>query len=227
MDVSALMDKLSDKPASRRNTFAVLRRLFRWAVNRGDIESSVLRDMDAPPAPASRDRVLSDEELARIWRGSDMLGYPFGPFVRLLMLTGQRREEVAGLDWAELDQKRGLWTIPAHRAKNRVVHDVPLSELAILCLDDLANRSADSNNGVRWPSGGLVFTTNGKIKVSGYSVAKRRLDGFVAADGAGSVPPWRFHDLRRSLATGLQRLGVRFEVTEAVTCSPEIMPLVS
>ena len=224
-DVSALMDRLATKPATRRNAFAALRRLFRWAVNRGDIDVSPIRDMDPPPAPASRDRVLSDDELRQVWRATAQLGYPFEPFVQLLILTGQRREEVAALDWRELDRKDARWTLPAERAKNHAVHEVPLSEPVIALLDQIACDHAGKAESGAWPQTGLILTTTGTTSITGYSVAKKRIDAYVAAQPVDCdwevIPPrpianWRFHDLRRTLATGLQRLGVRFEVTEAV-----------
>jgi integrase len=170
--------------------------------------------------------VLSDAELAAVWRGAIAAGYPFGPFVQLLILTGQRREEVAALQWSELDQERALWTLPAQRAKNGVVHDIPLSGQSLDVLNAIARRISGSDQAI-WPQVGYVFSMTGAKPVTGYSAAKKRLDK-LTMDAAERQPPepgtsgskaptaWRFHDLRRTLATGLQRLGVRFEVTEAV-----------
>jgi integrase len=222
-DISGLMDKLASAPATRRNTFAVLRRMFKWAVNRGDLEVSPIRDMEPPPAPPSRDRVLTDTELTYVWAASMAAGYPVGHFLRMLILTGQRREEVAGLEWSELDRDKALWTLPASRAKNGVVHDVPLSASAVELLDEVALPKARASEHAKWPRKGFVFTTTGEKPVRGYSAAKTRLDKLTAGivrdieeDEAAAIPPWRFHDLRRTVATGFQRLGVRFEVTEAV-----------
>jgi integrase len=104
-DIAELLDLLpSLKPALKRNVYAVIRRLFRWSVGRGDLERSPLEGFEAPATVASRERVLSDEELGLVWRASGRLSYPFGPMFRLLILTGQRREEVAGLRWQELDR---------------------------------------------------------------------------------------------------------------------------
>lgn len=226
-DMVALFDALPmDKPALRRNSFAVLRRLFNWAVSRGDVPDSPLRGFAAPPAVASRDHVLSDDEISLTWRAASTLGYPFGPLVQLLFATGQRREEVAALDWSELDRLSRLWTLPAARAKNGKPHRVPLNALAIAILDSATKRTGEEAE--IWPRKGPVFTTTGRTTVSGYSRAKDRLDaamlailereameaGGDASDAA--IMPWRLHDARRTLATGLQRLGVRFEVTEAV-----------
>jgi len=102
-----------------------------------------------------------------------------------------------------------LWTLPSSRAKNRKPHLVPLSKPTTQILDELAG-------GVEWPSAGLVFSTNGKSAPSGFSKAKRRLDDYMRNVLKDTTVPWRIHDIRRTVATGLQRLGVRFEVTEAI-----------
>lgn len=224
-DIAVLMSSLNATPALRRNCFAVVRRMFRWAVDQGLLDSSPVRDIEPPPAPVSRDRVLTDVEIVRVWSGASRLGYPFEPFFKVLLLTGQRREEVAGMTWRELDRDSRLWTIPAARTKNGVLSDIPLSTAAIQVLDDVAGLREGASD--TWPTSGFVFSTNGRTSVSGFSRAKRRLDAIL--DGAETpdtqVPghgglkpldPWRIHDLRRTVATGLQRLGVRLEVTETV-----------
>ena len=217
-DIRAVLKPVSRKVATCRNLFAVLRRLFRWAVSEGDLTVSPIAGMEPPPLPPKRDRVLSDQELRLVWNASEKLGYPFGPLFRLLLVTGQRLEEVSGLSWGELDRETALWSLPAERAKNSIAATVPLSDLAIAEIDALAKRSARKDG---WPRRGLVFSTNGKTSVSGHSRGKRRLDREVATiaakeDDLPTIEHWRLHDLRRTLATGLQRLGVRFEVTEAV-----------
>jgi len=212
-DVKAVLDRLKGKTATRRNLYAVLRRLFRWAISAGDIERSPIEGMEAPSLPEKRDRVLSDRELSEVIVAAGDLGYPFGPLLKLLILTGQRVEELGRADWREFDRSIRVWRIPKERAKNRMATEIPLSPPVIEQLDGLAV-------GDRWPRKGLLFTTTGKTPVSGYSRAKERLDKTLAnrAKSAGIDPPpaWRFHDLRRTMATGFQRLGIRFEVTEAV-----------
>ena len=218
-DVVQILDGLpAGQLALRRNTFAILRLLFNWAVNRGDIANSPIANMTAPNPVAARDRVLADAELALVWNGASKLGYPFGPFVKLLIATGQRRDEAAKLDWSELDRESATWSIPSDRTKNGKPHLVPLNALAVETLGEVAElftKKADT-----WPKTGLVFSTTGKTAVSGYSRAKSRLDEQIAELAAGAkrepLKPWRLHDLRRTLATGMQRLGVRFEVTEAI-----------
>lgn len=212
-DLVAVLDGIpQSQPALRRLVFAVMRRLFRWAVSRGDILISPVDGMEAPAGAPSRDRVLADDELKAVWQASEGLGYPFGPFYRLLIVTAQRREEVGGLAWDELDRDASLWTLPAARAKNGAVNLVHLSPLAMALLDDLAALAGCEAG--KWPARGLVFSTTGKTAISGYSKGKARLDAAVSQ--LAQVEAWRVHDLRRTTATGLQRLGIRFEVVEAV-----------
>lgn len=209
-DVVAVFDRMPDcQVANRRNVFAVLRRMFRWAVSRGDIDRSPMEGMETPPAVKARDRWLSDQELARIWEHAPKTHHCFGPIVRLLIVTGQRREEVSSLSWEELEQFERMWTLPGDRAKNGEPNRVPLNELAVAVLDAVAGKST-------WPRRGKVFSTSTGGGFTGYHKGKEKLDRMVAEDGGDPIAPWRLHDLRRTLATGFQRLGVRFEVTEAV-----------
>ena len=174
---------------------------------------------------------MSDDELAVVWEASNKLGYPYADVVRLLVLTGQRRTEVAEMVWSELNREAALWVIPKARAKNNVASEVPLSLPAVTILDGLARQVlglGESDVVKSWPKSGFVFTTTNKTAVSGHSKAKARLDRQMIADmreraeEAGDDPDevalqdWRFHDLRRTLATGLQRFGISREVTEAV-----------
>ena len=156
---------------------------------------------------------MDEGEVVEIWNAASKVGWPFAPLFRLLLTTGQRREEVAGLRWEELDRSTLTWMLPGARSKNGRAHLVPLSQLARSILDGHAG-SDD------WPTEGLIFTTTGKTPVSGHSRAKRRLDAFIAESrleaGLQPLKPWRVHDLRRTVATSFQKLGIRFEVTEAV-----------
>lgn len=225
-DVIAVLDRLADRPAVARICYATLRKLFAWAEGRGEIDRSPIgAQFPSPKVVPSRDRILSDDELALLWRAADKIGYPFGPMYQLLLVTGARREEAAGLSWAELDRNAREWTLPSSRAKNKQVHIIPLNELALRILDQIADVEASAKKPT-WPIMGLVFSTTGKTGVSGHSKAKARIDQQMIAleaeraerEGEGSrpLPPWRVHDIRRTVATGLQRLGIRFEVTEAV-----------
>lgn len=198
------------KRGMRRAVFAYASILWGWALRRGYVEANLLMSMEKPPAPAARERVLSDSELALAWRATETAPMVWGVFFRLLILTGQRRSEVAGMMWEELDRKAAVWVIPPARAKNGKAHLVPLSDAALAQLDLAAG-------GPEWPQRGYVLTTTSRSPVSGISKAKAALDAATERLNDGDViPEWRLHDLRRTVATGLQRLGVRFEVTEAV-----------
>lgn len=205
-EVAKLLESVADdKAATARYLHACLRKLFRWAVSRGDLDHSPMSDMVAPAPVSARERVLSDAEIVTVWEAAADLGFPFGPAVRLLIATGQRREEVGGLSWDEVDGPAKTWTIPAQRAKNGVAHIVPLNPAAAEELHRL------ERIGTRY-----VLSTTGRTPPSGWSKAKLRLDALVA-EKLGRVPaPWRIHDIRRTVATNLQRLGTRFEVTEAI-----------
>jgi integrase len=220
-DIEALLASIPEKmKGARRNTYAVLQRFFSWAVAARDIplDSSPLTRVDAPEPPAEREHTLADWELRLAWLAAGNIGYPFGPLYRLLMLTGQRREEVGGLDWRELDRSAAEWQLPASRSKNGVANTIHLTDDAIAELDSIAG-------GDKWPRRGLVFTTTGTTAVSGHSRGKRRLDAEIAdlnakeaqaaGEDASPVSPFRVHDFRRTMATGLQRLGFRWEVIEA------------
>lgn len=205
---------------ARRNTYAVLHRFFAWAINQRDIplDKSPVAKVEAPEAPAEREHTLADWELRLAWLAAGKVGYPFGPLYRLLILTGQRREEVGGLDWRELNREAAEWALPASRAKNGAANKIHLTPPIVAALDGIAG-------GEKWPRRGFVFTTTGETAVSGHSRAKRRLDAEMAeinrkeAEKAKEEPtpiePFRIHDFRRTMATGLQRLGFKWEVIEA------------
>lgn len=209
--------------AMRRAVHVYAAVLWGWAVRRRYAHENPLLGMEKPAAPASRDRVLKDTELLEVWRAADSLAAPFDSFIRLLILTGQRRSEVTGMTWGEIDRAAATWTIPADRAKNKAAHIVPLVPSAVAELDRLALKALGGiwpDDGPEWPVSGHVLSTIGKTPISGISKAKRSLDEAIAKARAEvesePIEAWRLHDLRRTMATGLQKLGVRFEVTEAV-----------
>ncbi len=144
----------ASQPSVRRIVFAALNRLFNWAVSRRDIKLSPLAGMESPGAIASRDRVLSDEELDLALRAAEQMDWPFGPLYRLLFATGQRREEVAGLPWSELDREGAVWNLPKERSKNGEANIVPLNRHAVAVLDKLAD--VEGKDFPRWPRQGLI-----------------------------------------------------------------------
>ena len=209
-DIVAVLDNMPEEQvANRRNVFAVMRRLFRWAVSRGDIERSPMEGMETPPPVKPRDRWLKDNELRLVWNAAPQCHPCFGPIVHLLIATGQRREEVSGMHWQELDRSERLWTLPGSRTKNGEPNSIPLNDLAIAELDRQAR-------GDIWPRKGRIFATSTGAGFTGYAKGKKTLDSAIEAEQGDPLPAWRLHDLRRTLATNFQRLGVRFEVTEAV-----------
>lgn len=185
-----------EKVTMARRVHGRLQRLFTWTVSEDLIEASPMMGLHKPGIEVKRDRVLTDEELAVVWRGCEALGWPFAPAVRLLILTGARRSEIGELKWREIDGD--LLRLPGVRTKQAVPHTIPLSPPARAIIEWLP-RIADSE---------FVFTTNGRNPVSGWSNAKRQL--------ASLEEPWVLHDLRRTVATGLQRLNVNLQVIEAV-----------
>jgi len=209
--IDAIIARGAEVQANR--TLARLRALFNWAVEKDRVATSPVARMKLPTQEQARDRVLSDDELRWLWQASDEIGWPFGPLVKLLLLTAQRRDEVAGMEWSEIDLLKRVWTLPRHKAKNDRVHEVQLSDAAIEVLRSLP-RIGD----------GLVFTTTGKTPISGFSKAKRRLDAAMhkanrvelSTKKGASIPGWTLHDLRRTAATGMAKLKISPHVTDKV-----------
>lgn len=217
-DIARVYDRRGNTPSVAHRLHATLRKLFRWAVSRGDLELSPLECVEGAPAVRARDRYLTDEELAWLWRACDALNPLFAALVRLLMLTGQSRGEVAGLSWQKLDRCQAIWILSAHRTKNDREHAIPLCTQCIAIFDGPAKSE-------EWPRRGFIFARDASGERLGFSKVKKQLDKGImlmlrreesAATAPHFVLPWRFHDLRRSLANGLQRQGTRFEDIEAI-----------
>jgi integrase len=193
---------VGDAPVLANRLHSVTRKFFAWCVEQEMIPASPLAGLKAPAQEKSRDRVLSDSELARVWDAAGRLGDPiYGAMARLLVLTGQRRGEVAGMEWAELDLKNRLWSLPGTRTKNDRAHDVPLSRQAMAVIEDLS-RISDRH----------VFSYDGARPINGYGKPKARLDALLPKD----MPGWTLHDIRRTVASGMARLGVSLPVIEKV-----------
>lgn len=209
-DIHEMLDSIIDrrKPIAANRTLAAVRRMLNWSLERGILDASPAAGIKAPAPAKSRDRVLSDWELKLVWHAAEELGWPFGPIVHLLILTGQRRDEVGGMTWSEIDLNLSIWTLPEERTKNGLRHSVPLSDEAAKIIKGLP---AIKNKH------GFVFTTNRETAVSGFQNAKEKLDRLIAkAAGETVVPGWTLHDLRRTMASGCASQGVAPHVVEAI-----------
>jgi integrase len=195
-------------------TAAYGRAAFAWAVKRGMVHANPFAHLPVTKGIAKRERVLTDEEIGEIWRAAGTVSAPYSTIIRILVLTGQRRGEVAGMTWGELSDDLSVWTMPSQRTKNGVTHVLPLSAPARDLIRGLL--PGDSNQVKRIASDALVLPGAASTPFSGWSKAKAALDRAVAEVRGAGLAPWSVHDLRRTVATGLQRLGVRLEVTEAV-----------
>jgi integrase len=223
-DINDILDAIVTRgsPITANRTLAVLRKFFNWARDdRGLITVSPCQGVTAPAEESPRDRVLNDNEIPLAWAAFERIGWPFGPIAKLLLLTGTRRDEIASARWSEIDLDANTLTIAKERSKNGIAHEIPLSMAALRIIKELP-RIGDKK-------GGYVFTTTGETPVSGFSRLKSIVDGHILdalkkeAEARGddpedveAPPHWTLHDLRRTVATSLQKLGVRLEVTEAV-----------
>jgi integrase len=186
--------------ATGRALHARLSAFFGWCVEDMRIEINPCAKLRRPTASKSRDRVLTDNELAAVWKACDDLAPQYGALVRLLILTGARLREIGYMTWSELSNDLTLWTLPAARAKNGRDHLVPLPPLARDIIRS-APRVSDE----------FVLSLGGDKALESYARLKRQLDGLARVS-----EPWTLHDLRRTMASGLQKLGIKLEVTEAV-----------
>lgn len=215
-DINRVLNRIeARKTALRRNVFAVLRWMATWAVDALDLRTNPMSGLKPPPMAAARDRFLSDDELRWIWKAAETLPAPYPAFYKMLILTAQRRDEVAGLQWEELKRDVPEWTLPGTRSKNGEPNVIPLTSDVVSILDSQAG-------GNKWPRTGVVFRSSVGTPITAFSKGKLLLDAAILKvvheelTDQAEVDPWRVHDIRRTVATGLQRLGVRFEVTEAV-----------
>ena len=205
--IVAVIDKVQERSnASARLLFGDMRPIFAWALNRAAIESNPMGGMRGPTPSQPRDRFLSDEEIKAFWQAASEQSWPFKNVFKLLLLTGQRRGEVAGMRWRELDFHNATWTIAKERCKNGKAHTIDLSPKALRILDPfgdaVAFRPAVSTQD-------FVFSTTGTTPVNGFCGVKERLDKRMHKLLGEKFQPWRTHDLRRTAASGMAALGIQ------------------
>jgi integrase len=212
-DVIDLLDRIADsgRVVSANRVRAYLNKFLSWCVERDILDQSPAMGVKPVAKEKSRDRVLSDEEIRWLWEACQREGHPWGHLGKLLLLTGQRVGEVVGMTDREVGGD--LWHLAGERTKNGRAHNVPLSRATRMALDDVERIKGDA---------GLIMTTNGKTPLSGFHKGRNRLAERmieVASEEMGQaveIPHWTFHDLRRTAATGMARLGIAVRVTEAV-----------
>jgi len=201
-DLIAVIDRVVDRAPVRANrVLAHTKRLFRWAAARDLIEVNPAANIEKPTDERARDRVLSDAELVQVWEAAGRVGGAYGAGVRLLMLTDARVAKLFEAKWSEIQGE--VLRLPAERSKSKEGRTIWLSPPAREIIDALPRFA-----GCDW-----LLTASGRHPFRAYGTSKIRLDRELAAD---ALPAWRVHDFRRTVATGLQRLGVRPEAIEAV-----------
>jgi integrase len=231
-DVKRVIRKAVERDATYQafHNFALIRRLFNWAIGTDDYGLGAnpcdrLNRNDLIGQPEARDRVLTDDELRALWRATERLGYPHGPFYRLLTLTGLRLGEVCGAHWSEIDISKKEWTIPAVRMKKvkggAKPFTVPLTDAMLGVLNALP----------RFKSGDYLFSnSHGQqpLRPNLFSDPKERLNAVMLEElrkiavergqdpGRVTLPDFVNHDIRRTVRTHLSALRIGEEVREAV-----------
>jgi len=200
-DLTRITDRMMEggHPSAANHAHMAVRNYLHWCVRRRLLQHSPLEGLERPATIASRERVLTDEELCRVWWAADRTAHHFGVIVKLLILTGQRRGEIGSLQAGYITDNSIC--LPSEMTKNRRTHTFPIGPTAAAIL------SSNTTTGTT-----TVFPARGKPTqpFNGWSKAKAQLDQ------KAQIAPWTLHDLRRTYATGLQRLGVKLEVIEAL-----------
>lgn len=208
-DALRLLDAIVDRgsPITANRTLSIMKRWLGWSVERGYIEISPVANIRPPSVEKSRERVLSEDELREVWESAGTLGYPNGPFVRLLILTAQRRGEVAGMRWQDVNLNDAMWRLSAEQTKAGRVHDVPLSGPALNILENLPRFQGES-----------IFSTTGGLKaINGFSKLQNAVKAVISKrSGTVKLNDWTVHDLRRTAATWMAQANVPPHVLSAI-----------
>ncbi|HVJ76953.1 MAG TPA: tyrosine-type recombinase/integrase [Hyphomicrobium sp.] len=214
-DITTLIDnKERITKSGARQVFNAIRPFFKWCASRELIPFDPMDGMTPPEPSEARERILNPDELAQVWEALDHTGLPYGAFYKLLILTLQRRDEVAGMQWCELNHRTKEWIIPGSRTKNGREHLVHLSPLAWETIEDVAASAPRIGEGrFRYAH---IFPSTETTYISAFSDAKHDLDETIKEIFGSKLEPWRVHDLRRTGATGLASLGIAPHIVERV-----------
>jgi integrase len=198
-----------DAPSQANHTLAYLRAMLGWAVDEGLIARNPALGVKMPAQKVERERALSDAEIRPFWLACERVGWPFGPLAQLLLLTAQRRDELAHATWSEFDLERRTWTLPSERTKNGRAHIVHLSGLAVEILEMLPRLASKK---------GWTFTTARRedVPIGGFGHGRVRITKAMAEISSEEIAPFTLHDLRRSSATGMAALGIAPHVVDKI-----------
>lgn len=213
-DVKSWLAK-RDGQGAKRTLFAALRPFFAWCVDEDWLPVSPMAGLKSPKPVASRARSLKPDEIRTYWAATQKLEYPWKHYFLLLLLLGQRRQEVSGLRNDELDLEQAIWTIPGERTKNAKEHIVHLSPVAISIITEALEKQAELEGRLKPKRKGnfvWVLTTTCKGPIKGYSKAKKALDKEMKE--LGQEKPFRIHDLRRTMVSTLAPMGVSTDVAD-------------
>lgn len=206
-DVARLLDGIEARaPVHADHVLAILSKLFNWYMAREEnYLSPVVRGMRrTAPKDHARSRALTDDEIRVFWAASGEAG-AYGAFLRIALLTAQRRAKVVGMKWSDIDDE-GIWTIPAEPREKTNAGSLKLSKLALSIFEELH----------RWEDCDYVFAGRGKVPINGMSKAKKTLDAAITKAAEAPVANWTVHDLRRTARSLMSRAGVRPDVSERV-----------
>jgi integrase len=199
-DVIDLVEHIAtDRPYLANRTLGVLSKFFNWLCARDVLEVSPAAGVERPFQEQVRNRTLIEAELKALWLACEGDG-PFGQALRMLVLTGARRNEVSHMRWAEIDADQRVWLLPSERSKNAREHTIPLSSQAWALIQSMPRLAGCD----------YVFSVDGHGPIIGWAKAKTRL----SAKAGIPEKDWRLHDLRRSVAAGMARLGTSVPVIE-------------
>lgn len=205
-DVTEKLDKLADRPSAQNHALVAIKVFFKWCERQGYLERSPVDLLTARTRQASRDRVLTDIELAAVWQAAKTEPHPYGPIVRLLILTGQRRTEIASLRWDWINRKDQEITYPANFTKNKRPHSIPYSNSVKEILEALPRIDCSA---YLFPASRGTVRGKETTTFNGWSKAKKSFDAKLTG-----VSPYTLHDLRRTFSSKMAELGTPIHVTE-------------